>query len=98
MNARSEFVAPTNFSAGGVFDTSRMFHDASAAGVRMTPRRVESITPGRSPTRGSGLGGDMDMSGVGDPPDEGDGAHAATYSSPIASERERSGPAFHRRP
>src|SRR5688500_16545943 len=93
MNARSEFVAPRNFGAAGVFETSRMFQAASAAGTRMMPLRVVSSTPARSPTRGSGFGGDIDMSGVGEPPaDDEDVAQAATDSTPIAIDAVISGP------
>ena len=53
-------------SDGGEFETSRMFHAASAARSTMT-RLVVSllqsvVDAGASPTRGSGLGGDVDMS------------------------------------
>src|SRR5512146_1661142 len=56
MNARSEFVTPTNPSGGGVCDTSLRFQIASAA----------SWSPALSPTRGSGDGAvtsGADMSG-----------------------------------
>jgi hypothetical protein len=43
VNARSEFVDPTNFSAGFVVETTLRFQDASAA----------SNWPARRPTRGS---------------------------------------------
>src|SRR3979411_1926885 len=55
MKARSELVMPLKLAGGGVFDTTRRFHDASAASIR----------PARRPTRGSGLGAAMDMSAVG---------------------------------
>src|SRR4051812_39586937 len=42
-----------NFAGGGVADTRRRFHDASAAGVT-TRVPLESSVPGRRPTRGSG--------------------------------------------
>jgi hypothetical protein len=42
----SELVMPANVADGGVFDTTRIFHAASAA----------SIAPARRPTRGSGIG------------------------------------------
>src|SRR6185503_16881924 len=62
MNAMSECVTPLKRADGGVFDSSRMFHAASAAFTRMIRRGwlsiiTESVLPGRSPTRGSGLGG-----------------------------------------
>lgn len=80
MNARSEFVEPTNCVDGGELEMRWRFHEASAAGDRI--RAVaESRTPGFKPTRGSGLGADVDMLGTGDgvvPPDEGDEAHAFT--------------------
>src|SRR3989442_8296550 len=60
VNARSELVTPKNFSGGGVFETTRMFQEASAA----------FISPARRPTRGSGLGATVDMLA---PPDD---AHA----------------------
>jgi len=77
---------PANVAGGGVFDTARMFHDASAA----------SISPARKPTRGSGLGAMVDTS----PGDdmltvlgEGEavvvvvaGAHAAAAASTSASD------------
>src|SRR4030088_1291565 len=63
-NARSEFVRLLtpgvlrlmNCSDGGVFDSKRRFHDASAA----------SNHPARSPMRGSGLGAVVDMLAAGD--------------------------------
>ena len=102
MNARSEFVEPTNFSDGGVLEISRTFHDASAARSRM--RAVaESRRPGRRPTRGSGLGGDADMLIAGDGPeldddDMEDDAHAFAYSTHAARETNRSGAAGPRAP
>src|SRR4051812_21189476 len=44
-------MPPTNFSDGGVADRTRRFHTASPA----------SLTPARSPTRGSGLGACADI-------------------------------------
>ena len=46
VNARSEFVTPTNASVGGVDERSLMFHAASSASKSPAPR----------PTLGSGLG------------------------------------------
>ena len=68
MNARSEFVLPTNFPDGFVVDTSFMFHSASPA----------SYMPPFSPTRGSGLGAAIDIFGDGAPPaiEDDDDAHA----------------------
>src|SRR6267154_967923 len=66
VNARSEFVTPRNFPGGGVFETTRMFQDASWA----------FISPARRPTRGSGLGATVDMLL---PPDD---AHATTAHNP----------------
>ena len=87
MNARSEFVEPTNFSDGGEFEISRTFHAASPAFSRI--RAVaESLRPGFSPTRGSGLGGDADMLSAGDAPvlpDIDDDAHAFAYIRPAMS-------------
>src|SRR5207244_12333506 len=76
MNARSELVLPRNFSEGGVFESTRRFHVASAAFIK----------PARSPTRGSGLGAAADM-----PPGEEDAlAHAAADTSATASDNLRS--------
>src|SRR5947209_3916825 len=100
MNARSEFVEPTNFSDGAVLEIKRRFHDASPARSRM--RAVaESRRPGLSPTRGSGLGADVDMFGAGDALGledivDDDEAHAFTYSAPTASEANRNGAAGRR--
>jgi hypothetical protein len=48
-----------------VFEIKRRFQDASPARSRM--RAVaESRRPGRSPTRGSGLGAAIDVLGAGD--------------------------------
>src|SRR5438270_9235545 len=66
VNARSEFhrrLSPgsarlMNEGDGGVVETSRRFHAACAA----------SNQPARSPTRGSGFGAFIDMSGVGETP------------------------------
>src|SRR2546428_9574296 len=66
VNARSELVTPKNFSGGAVFETTRMFQDASSA----------FISPARRPTRGSGLGATVDMLA---PPDD---AHAARVHNP----------------
>ena len=100
MNARSEFVEPTNFSDGDVFEMSRTFHAASPARSRM--RAVaESRRPGRRPTRGSGLGGELDMLIAGDgpePEDMDDDAHAFAYSTHAARETNRSGAALPRVP
>src|SRR5437870_7082823 len=71
VNARSEFTSLRspgvlglmNFSDGGVFDTSRRFQLASPA----------LNQPAWRPTRGSGVGGVVDMLYVRD-----DVAHAAT--------------------
>src|SRR5262245_28629043 len=62
MNARSEFVTPWKWPVDGLFESRRTFHAASAAGLLMTRRdwpsiTTESVVPGMSPTRGSGLGG-----------------------------------------
>src|SRR5215207_1901255 len=54
VNARSEFVTPRNFSAGGVVEIILRFHAACAASQR----------PAASPTRGSGLGAVADTIGV----------------------------------
>src|SRR3954469_3385749 len=48
---RSELTPFTNFSGGRVADTSFMFQEACPA----------SHMPAFNPTRGSGLGGDIDM-------------------------------------
>ena len=62
---------------------------------------AESRRPGRSPTRGSGLGGDADMLIAGDGPeldDMDDDAHAFAYSTHAARETNRSGAAGPRVP
>src|SRR3989454_7010843 len=74
VKARSELVTPANFSEGGVFETTRRFHDASPA----------SMSPARRPTRGSGLGATVDML---PPPDD---AHAARADNPTVRTRYRS--------
>src|SRR5262245_40751033 len=77
LKARSEFVAPRNFSDGGVFDTTRRFHAASAASIRPAPK----------PTRGSGDGGEVESpacGGVEPCADNVDGATAESDSSAIA--------------
>src|SRR5437867_488129 len=53
VNARSECVAPSTLPVGGVVESMRMFHAACAASQR----------PGRSPTRGSGVGAVADTIG-----------------------------------
>src|ERR1041385_5609519 len=78
MNDRSELVTPTNFSDGGVLDTSRRFHAAWPA----------SMSPALSPTRGSLPGAGADSR----PPPLLDEAHAARENTAIASESERKGP------
>src|SRR5688500_11470052 len=50
-------MPPTKFAGGGVFETSRMFQTASPA----------SLTPGRRPTRGSGLGAAVETGAGGSP-------------------------------
>src|SRR5688572_26514680 len=83
MNARSEFVSlPSpgvlglvNLSEGGVVDTSRRFQIASPG----------LYQPARNPMRGSGLGGDVDMSMA----DEVVVAHEAAHSDPMASSATR---------
>src|SRR5260370_4499536 len=72
-NARSELVTPTNFSAGGVFETTRRFQDASPA----------SMSPARRPTRGSGVGATVDMLA---PPED---AHAARHTQATLSAADR---------
>jgi hypothetical protein len=66
-----------NFADGAVVDTSRRFQAASPA----------SYHPALSPTRGSGLGGDIDMSAgtMAPPVEEDDCAHDTTSSEPSAS-------------
>src|SRR5215510_4652550 len=78
LNARSEFVAPRNFSDGCVFDTTRRFQVASAAFIRPAPK----------PTRGSGDGGEVESpacGGVEPCADNVDGATAESESSAIAT-------------
>src|SRR5215468_3985224 len=78
LNAKSEFVAWRNFSDGSVFDSTRRFHDASAASIR----------PARRPTRGSGDGGEVvspACGGVEPCADSVDGATAESESSAIAT-------------
>ena len=70
MKAMSECVTPLKRAEGGVFETRRMFHAASAAFTRMMRRAwlsiiTESVTPARSPTRGSGLGGVAELLVIG---------------------------------
>ena len=67
-----------------------MFHDASAAGS--TIRRVaESTRPARNPTRGSGLGADVDMFGVGEEATvDVDVAQPAADRMPVASDMDTS--------
>lgn len=65
MNARSEFVTPWKCPVDGLFDSRRTFQAASAAGFEMMRRdcpsiTTESVVPGISPTRGSGLGGSIE--------------------------------------
>src|SRR3954470_17332616 len=65
LKARSEFVTPLKRCDGGVFETRRMFHAASAA-LSCTRRMTrlgfvcttESVVPARRPTPGSGEGAD----------------------------------------
>src|SRR5215208_6594199 len=90
LKARSEFVrrpSPgvlgfVNFSEGGVDETFRRFQIASSAFHQ----------PARRPTRGSGLGGDIDMLAPADddapPVDDGAVAHAEASSSPAVSARD----------
>src|SRR5687768_3744610 len=98
VNARSEFVrrpSPgvlgfVNLSEGRVVETSRRFQIASPA----------SHQPARSPTRGSGLGGDIDMLAPGDDVEPADGAvaHAEVNNSPAASARDEARAADRRAP
>ena len=88
-----------NGSAGGRFAMRRMFHDASAAGTTVMRLVVSfgygAIRPVRNPTRGSGLGGVIDidipevLADADDPmePDDDDLfiLHAAERSTPMAS-------------
>src|SRR3954463_14355958 len=91
VNPRSEFHNRLSLGVsvlrkaddGLVVDTSRRFHAASPA----------FHTPGLRFTRGSGLGADTDMSGVGatlpvTPTVEVDVAHAPRAITPIASDRD----------
>ena len=98
VNARSEFVTPVNSSAGGLFDSSRRFHCVSAARSTIIRFVVSfghfAVEPARRPTRGSGLGGDIDMSAAGDGDDDDDDddmAQASANNRPAASDRESSG-------
>jgi len=84
VNDRSELVIPTNGFDGGVLESTRRFHTASPA----------SISPARRPTRGSGLGGEVDRStGDGAPAcvEEVEWAHADATNSPTARGSDRSG-------
>src|SRR5438093_1550735 len=77
-----------NASEGRVVETSRMFHAAKAASNR----------PARSPIRGSGLGGDMDMFGAAKAPPIDDTVdvevtQAVVISTATARKRERTGAA-----
>jgi hypothetical protein len=73
-----------------------MFHAVSAAFCTMIFFVVSfgqrAIVPGRRPTRGSGLGGDVDMSaaGAGEDEDDDDMAHAAANITPVASDADTS--------
>src|SRR5258708_694776 len=100
VKAMSECVTPMNGSAGGVFESSRIFHAASAAGSTMIFLVVSlghrAMVPGRRPTRGSGLGADADMlvvDGAEDAEDD-DVAHAVACSRATASDAVRSGVGF----
>ena len=70
LNARSECVTPMNGSAGGMFESKRMFQAVSAAFVTMIFLVVSfdhlAIVPAASPTRGSGLGTEVDMFCIGE--------------------------------
>jgi hypothetical protein len=98
LMARSEFVrrpspgvlAFVNLSDGGVVETSRRFQIASPAFHH----------PARSPTRGSGLGGDIDMLAPGDDAvsEEGADAHAEVSRSPAVSARVATRALDHRAP
>src|SRR5262245_46361796 len=89
VNERSEFVAPMNFGGGDVFESTRRFHDASPA----------VLNPARRPTRGSGLGGDIERFpvcaglavgvGVVDVEVDVDDAHAASVSNDTTPATER---------
>ena len=71
LKAMSELVTPLNFSDGCVSETTCMFHVASWA----------LNWPALRPTRGSGLGADVDMLFAGAgllPPDAMEWLHAAT--------------------
>src|SRR4051794_26358331 len=88
--AKSELnaVSPRNWFDGGVFDTRRIFHVASAAREVIRPVAV-SRDPARSPTRGSGRGGVVDMLGAGDGPaltDDVDDEHALAVTNTAAIE------------
>src|SRR5689334_23201103 len=66
LNARSELVTPLKRGVGGVLESRRRFQIASAAFCATTRRgwpsiTTESVRPGASPTRGSGLGWAADM-------------------------------------
>ena len=99
MKARSELVVPVNGSGDLLLETNRRFHGTSAAGCTITRFAVSldhgAMVPARSPTRGSGLGGDMDMFGaIIGPADELDDvelddAHAALYNAPRTSAADR---------
>src|SRR5262245_6534413 len=54
VKARSECVAPADDALGGVVEIMRRFHAACAASQR----------PGARPTRGSGVGGIIEMIGI----------------------------------
>src|SRR5260221_8544172 len=99
LKARSEWVTPMNGSAGGMFESSRMFQAVSAALVTMIFLVVSfdhlAIVPAASPTRGSGLGAEGDMFCIGDGPAPADGEedeeHDTPASSTIASGTARTG-------
>src|SRR5690606_22921881 len=84
MNARSEFVTPTNSGGGGVEETRRRFQIASPASSR----------PGARPILGSGTGGPDPGVGVGAGAGVGAGVASvpADAQAPIASSVERMRP------
>src|SRR5687767_3203390 len=72
-------MAPMNSGGDGIFETTRIFHDASPASVR----------PAFKPTRGSGVGAVAGtvVTVVAPPAELPEEAHPATVSRTVAAEK-----------
>src|SRR5690348_1707793 len=90
MNAKSEF---TNRRSPGVLSLMKSLEGrVNDTGLRFQTACAAVNQPAPRPTRGSGVGGDVDMSGVPDretPLIEDDRAHAPNVSTPTASEKDK---------